>query len=140
MYSLRSKANQWCKNNWNHEYRCKHEIAIVYLFETALRPATYLSSTNNKSSIRHHTTKVNVVITHYIYIHGIVTHSMVQGPQEKLLDLHLVKDFQWNQKVLYHINKIPRIVPMLKQINLGHILPLYLFRIYSCPAESRTYS
>jgi hypothetical protein len=61
--------------------------------ETAHRHATSLSSTNNKSSIKHHTMKVNVVIAHYIYIHGILTHSMEQGLQEKLIDLHLVKKF-----------------------------------------------
>jgi len=66
--------------------QCKHEIAIVFLFETVVsetahKHATYLSSTNNKSFIKHHTTKVNVVISHYIYIHAILTHSTEKSPQ-----------------------------------------------------------
>jgi len=111
--------------------------------ETAHRHATHLSSTNNKSSIKHHTTKVNVIITHYIYINAIMTHSIQQGPQEKLIDLHLLKEFPTfcgTKRFIAMYTIIPQMVPILNQINPVHTFPSYLFRIYRCPAESRTYS
>jgi len=111
--------------------------------ETAHRHGTSLSSTNNNSSIKHHTPKVNVEITHYIYIRAILTHSIQQGPQEKLTDLHLVKEFPafcGTKRFITIYTLIPQMVPILNQRNPVHTFPSYLFRIYRCPAESRTYS
>jgi hypothetical protein len=65
---------------------------------------------------------------------------MQQGPQEKLIDLHLLKEFPafcGTKRFITMYTIIPQMVPILNQINLVHTFP---FRIYRCPAESRTYS